>query len=42
MQKKDLKVLLIDKGRNITSNVMLINNATKEIFTSNIILEVIK
>ena len=35
-------LFLIDKGRNITSNVMLINNATKEIFTSNIILEVIK
>ena len=28
--------------RNLTSNVMLINSATKEIFSSNIILEVIK
>ena len=33
---------LIDNKRNITSNVILINNATKDIFSSNIHLEVIK
>ena len=33
---------LIDENYNTTSNVMLINNITKEVFASNIALEVIK